>query len=86
MEAGLEQHRAQYEEFHQLFDQIEPRAHASGLEDLNEIKVCVTQFWTEVDISIRGKRQELEAATRGIEDIMVCNFIHFQYNVLCSTV
>ena len=72
MEAGLEQHCAQYEEFHQLFEQIEPQAHETGLEDLNEVKVCVTQFWTEVESSIRGKREELEAATRGIEDIMVC--------------
>ena len=72
MEAGLDQHRPQYEEFLQLFELIEPRAHETGLEDLNEIKVCVTQFWTEVESSIREKRQELEAATKGIEDIMVC--------------
>ncbi|KAI6659332.1 actin binding domain-containing protein [Oopsacas minuta] len=70
MESGLEQHKPQFEEFIQLFQQIEPRAHESGLEDLNEIKTSITQFWTQVESLIHSRRQELEAASKGIEEIM----------------
>ena len=71
MESSLEQHREQYEEFHQIFLQIEPKAHETGLEELNEVKTCISQFWTQVETSIQGKRKELEAASKGIEDLLV---------------
>ena len=71
MESSLEQHREQYEEFLQIFLQIEPKAHEIGLEELNEVKSCICQFWTQVETSIQRKRKELELASNAIEDVLV---------------
>ena len=71
MGSGLEQHRPQYEELIQLYEVIESRAHPSGLAEFIEVKEALTKSWIEIEKLLNSKRKDLEAATEGIEEIMV---------------